>query len=41
MAHFYLSCFEEGLTPTIHIDQEEYKKYNISEEYICIGFVRY
>lgn len=41
MAHFYLSCFEEGLTPTIHIDQAEHKKYNIPEDYMCIGSVRY
>lgn len=41
IAHFYLSCIEEGLKPTICIDQEEPKNYNIPDNYIYIGLIRY
>jgi hypothetical protein len=41
MAHFYLSCMEEGYKPTICIDQAPDKNYNISNDIIFIGIVKY
>jgi|GEM_PF-3466622 len=39
IAHFYLSCLEEGFKPTFCIDHEEHKNYNISDDYSYIGLV--
>jgi hypothetical protein len=41
IAHFYLSCVEEGINPTFCIDREQYKNYNIPDDCIYIGTVRY
>jgi len=41
IAHFYLSCFEEGFNPTIDIDEVQNRNYNIPEDYSYIGLVKY
>lgn len=41
MAHSYLSSIEEGYKPTIHLDDEEPKNYNIPENYRYTGFIRF